>query len=115
MKHEADGRWRHMDKLKMYYSRKDFKDHETAWPDFKRRWTEHNPKIARDTKLEDLSKKYEGAYYQGRCWYLCTEVKNFMNADPTPSRGGGDNVIGRCPVCDKGGLVRRASWPTKED
>jgi hypothetical protein len=34
-----------------------------------------------------------------------------MNADPTPIRGGADNIIGKCPLCGKPGLVQRANWP----
>lgn len=100
-----------MERLKMYYSRKDFRDHATAWADFERRWTDDNPGVARRLKLEELKDHYEGAHYRDRHWFLLTEVTNYMNADPTPSRGGADNLIGECPVCHKPGLVRRAQWP----
>jgi hypothetical protein len=100
-----------MDKLKMFYSGGDFGSKEVAWADFERRWAEHNPEVARELKLEALKDQYEGAHYRDGRWYLCTEVNDYRNADPTPSRGGADNVIGNCPQCGRGGLMRRANWP----
>jgi hypothetical protein len=70
-----------------------------------------NPTVAREIRLEDLKDHYEGAHYRDRRWYLFTEVNNYMNLDPTPSRGGADNIIGVCPRCQKPGLVRRSNWP----
>jgi hypothetical protein len=100
-----------MERLKMYYSRDEFLDNDAAWADFERSWASDNPGIARRLKLEELKDHYEGIHYRDRRWLLLTEVNNYMNADPTPSRGGADNLIGECPRCRKPGLVRRAQWP----
>jgi hypothetical protein len=111
------GSVRIMKDLKLYYDGKVFDSFEAAQTHFLKNWATDNPQVKRqaDTISEsEVSKQYQAAHYRDGHWYFCTEVKNFMNFNPTQNEFGADNIIKECPRCKKPGLVRAGDWLVSE-